>query len=204
MRRALQGRAGTVLAVVAGMLIASAATAGAAHLITGKQIRDGSVGVKDLSPAVQRALAQTAAPGPPGAPGATGQRGETGAAGRSALTPLQSGETIVGGYDLGSSNSAAVAWVASPIPFPGPPKGIVITEKQSGAQTHCPGDIAGPRADPGYVCVYEAYTDASLGSSHLFAATYEPAVGRTRGFALYFGGGAGLAVSRGVWAYTAP
>lgn len=77
-------RHATPLAFVLGLFIATAGTATAARLITGKQIRDGSISAQDLSPAVRKQLAQTGgagAAGPPGAAGAVGPAGAAGAAG---------------------------------------------------------------------------------------------------------------------------
>lgn len=72
MRRMVQGRTSTVLAFVLGLVIATAATAGAARLITGKQIKDGSISAKDLSRAVRAQLAKAGTPGPPGPAGKDG------------------------------------------------------------------------------------------------------------------------------------
>lgn len=83
MRRVLEGRAGMALTFVLGAVIATAGTATAAKLITGKQIRDGSIGTKDLAKSVQAKLrkAGTAgATGPAGPAGPQGPRGETGPA----------------------------------------------------------------------------------------------------------------------------
>ena len=49
MTRHLRGRAGSVLAVVLTLLVATAGTATAAKLITGKQIKDGTVAAADLA-----------------------------------------------------------------------------------------------------------------------------------------------------------
>lgn len=82
----------TAVAFVLGLVVATAGTATAARLITGKQIKDGSIGTKDLSKAVQAQLkkaGRAGATGPAGpagpagaagAPGAQGPRGETGPA----------------------------------------------------------------------------------------------------------------------------
>lgn len=72
MRGVVQGRGGTVLAFVLGLVIATAGTATAARLITGKQIKDGSIGNRDLSKAVRAKLAKTGLPGEPGPKGDTG------------------------------------------------------------------------------------------------------------------------------------
>jgi hypothetical protein len=73
-----QGRAGMLLAFALGLVVAGAGSATAAGLITGKQIKDGSIARKDLSSAVRTQLAQARRPGPTGA---TGPRGATGPAG---------------------------------------------------------------------------------------------------------------------------
>ena len=78
MRRVVAGRAGMVAAFVLGLVIATAATAGAARLITGKQIKDGSIGSRDLAKAVRTQIGK---PGPAGPVGATGAPGAPGAAG---------------------------------------------------------------------------------------------------------------------------
>lgn len=81
MRRIFQGRAGTALAFMLGVLIATAGTATAAKLITGKQIKDGSIGSKDLSQAVRAQIKKSGTAGRAGSPGAKGDKGDPGAAG---------------------------------------------------------------------------------------------------------------------------
>ncbi len=204
MRQMLQGRAGLVLAFVLGLVVATAGTATAARLITGKQIKDGSISKKDLSKAVRAELTAPGHPGAQGIPGVKGDpgaKGDSGTPGRSALTPLQTGESVTGGYYITMFAGGGGAWVPSAIPFPAPPKDIVVREVQDGPKTHCPGDVAAPRADPGYVCVFEKSTTASLASSDLFQGTYDADAGRTYGFALYT---TSAGTTYGVWAYTAP
>jgi hypothetical protein len=71
-----------VLAFMLGLVIATAGTATAARLITGKQITDGSVSTRDLSKGVRGLLAKSSAPGPAGPRGTRGEPGpSTGAAG---------------------------------------------------------------------------------------------------------------------------
>lgn len=69
-----------VAAFVAGAVVATAATAGAAALITGSQIKDGSIGTRDLSPAIRRQLAArgSSLPGPRGPQGERGDPGQQG------------------------------------------------------------------------------------------------------------------------------
>ncbi|CAB4920918.1 unannotated protein [freshwater metagenome] len=78
MRRRMGGRAGWMLAFVLGLVIATAGTATAAKLITGKQIKDGTISAKDLDKAVQAQLRKAGLPGPRGAAGAQGARGAQG------------------------------------------------------------------------------------------------------------------------------
>jgi hypothetical protein len=74
-------RPALLIAFVAGLVLACAGTATAAKLITGKQIKDGTITSKDLSKAVQAQLAKAGAAGPAGAAGAQGEPGAKGAAG---------------------------------------------------------------------------------------------------------------------------
>lgn len=81
MRQLLRRPAAVPIAFLVGMVIASAATAGAATLISGKQIKDGTITSKDLSKAIRRQLAKAGAPGVAGAAGPAGSAGPAGAAG---------------------------------------------------------------------------------------------------------------------------
>jgi hypothetical protein len=79
-------------AISVGVIVAvlAAGSAGAAKFITGADIRNGSIGLKDLSGAARRGLrGQTGPAGPQGAPGpqgAAGPAGPTGPAGPSSLS----------------------------------------------------------------------------------------------------------------------
>jgi hypothetical protein len=80
-RRLSSGRTATIVAFLAGILIATAGTATAAKLVTGKQIKNGSVTAKDLSKAVRAQLKKAGVPGPQGVAGPAGAKGDTGPAG---------------------------------------------------------------------------------------------------------------------------
>ena len=88
----------TVIAVIALFVaLVGTATAGSVALITGAQIKDGSVGLADLSKNAKRALkGQRGAQGPAGAPGANGLPGAAGPQGppgvQSLTTALRSVE----------------------------------------------------------------------------------------------------------------
>jgi len=68
----------TAVAFLVGIGVATAGTATAAQMITGKQIRNGSITVKDLSKGLRK---QLGVPGPAGPVGAVGPVGPAGPAG---------------------------------------------------------------------------------------------------------------------------
>src|SRR3954447_26982412 len=70
---------------VAGPSFAADATSPARKLITGKQIKDGSIGEKDLDKKVRAKLAAGGKAGPAGATGAQGPQGPGGAQGEHGL-----------------------------------------------------------------------------------------------------------------------
>lgn len=71
----MRTNARTIAAFVAGALLASAGTATAGKLITGRQIKDGSISAKDLNAAIRAQLAKAGLPGPAGPTGAAGPVG---------------------------------------------------------------------------------------------------------------------------------
>lgn len=77
-RRLTGGRATTIAAFLAGILIATAGTATAAKVITGKQIKNGSITSKDLSKPLRAQLKKAGAKGPQGVPGPQGVAGPKG------------------------------------------------------------------------------------------------------------------------------
>ena len=58
-----------ILAFVLGLVIATAGTATAAKLITGKQIKDGTITSKDLSRALRKQISRSGKAGPTGPAG---------------------------------------------------------------------------------------------------------------------------------------
>jgi hypothetical protein len=71
----LRGRGAVVVAFVLGLVVATAGTATATRLITGKQIKDGSVALRDLTPGVRNLVKKAGTPGPPGPRGTRGEPG---------------------------------------------------------------------------------------------------------------------------------
>lgn len=78
MRGVVQGRAGMVLAFMLVLVIATAGTAAAARLITGRDIKDGSIASRDLAKSVRAKLAKTGARGKQGKQGVQGRPGTRG------------------------------------------------------------------------------------------------------------------------------
>ena len=72
-----------VVGLLVGVPVANAA--GAKDLITGKDVKNGSVMKRDLSPGVRAKLDAAGAPHATGATGATGAKGETGPAGQNGI-----------------------------------------------------------------------------------------------------------------------
>jgi hypothetical protein len=70
-----------LLTFVLGLLLATAGTATAARLITGKDIKNGTITSKDLSKALRAQLKKAGRPGPAGLTGQPGPKGDTGSQG---------------------------------------------------------------------------------------------------------------------------
>lgn len=71
----------TVIACVATALLVGAGTATAAKLITGKDIKNGTIQARDLAPSVKAKLNAAGQAGKNGTPGPMGPKGDTGPAG---------------------------------------------------------------------------------------------------------------------------
>ena len=106
---------GSMLVALLALVLAMTGSAVAASLITSKQIKDGTIQVKDLSKATINALKGkqgTAGPqGPAGAQGPQGAKGDTGAAGAPAPPNLW---VVVNSDGTIKRQSGAVTSVTSP------------------------------------------------------------------------------------------
>jgi hypothetical protein len=174
---------GTVLAIAALVLATSgtsiAGTQVVNRLITGRDIKDGSVQLRDLSPRARKALrgnrglqGQAGTPGAQGVAGLKGDKGdkgETGQAGTSLFNAatIPSGTTIRGAW--GGRYITAVAGnqqnsylLTYGFPLRAPVK-LRDSDVQFGANTAgpvgdadpaCNGSVANPTAPPGKVCIY--------------------------------------------------
>jgi hypothetical protein len=72
---------GPLAVAILALVVAMSGSAVAASLITGKQIKDGTIGVKDISKTARTQLTAKAAVGAPGPQGPSGPAGATGEAG---------------------------------------------------------------------------------------------------------------------------
>ncbi len=229
MRRIREARLTTVIAFLAGILIATAGTATAAKLITGKQIQDGSITAQDLSKSVRDQLAKAATPRAKGIPGAAGSTGAQGAAGAKGTTGdsgakgekgdkgatgspigvLPSGETLTGMYGLEGVGGGGQQGVSYPIPLPAKTQAAFVAPDRPTVDACAGGTAQAPRADPGWLCVFEAQSSNRALMVPIFNEDAEFGWGGKNGFVIVVSrasgdAGAGGVQSFGTWAVTAP
>ncbi len=144
----MRPNATTLLAFVLGAAIAGGGTASAAKLITGADIKNGSITVKDLSPGLRAKLGEA---GPTGAKGDPGQKGDTGAKG-------DKGEPGLNLITFGDS------YVPSGRPLSNPD--VVVTQTAEQLSDAGGGGAGGPITVPAYSKVVIHFTIAvtTLGS----------------------------------------
>jgi hypothetical protein len=174
--------------------------------ITGVDIKDGTLGAAELSPAAKSILKGSAGPqgpqglqGPAGAAGVIGTTGPKGDPGRSALSTLLPGEKLTGGFNVDAHATAGGQdfrqWAAFPISTATTP---LVTAAVDDAA--CTGTAAAPTAPAGKVCVY-TYV-ANNATLQVFPS---PQAAGTRGFVVGVASlAAGDTFAIGSWAYTAP
>jgi hypothetical protein len=219
MRRIRETRLTVVLAFVLGLVVATAGTATAAKLITGKQIKDGSISAKDLSKAVRAQLAKTGAAGAPGAQGPAGAKGEAGIQGvpGPVTGDLPSGATLRGNYAIRQPAGALTGefWTDVSFGLRLPSEPTVHVVALAGAKpAACQGTVYQPQAAPGHLCVYRGgevgFDEPDVGriasaanpdSSNSFV---NDLIGVTGGFLTFTPTGSGNHLATGSWAVTAP
>jgi hypothetical protein len=217
-----------VLAIV--VALGGAATAGA--LITGKDIKDGSVTGKDIKDGsltlkdlkkseAAKLRGATGATGATGAAGATGAKGDPGA---SVFAPPPSGTVVKGGSILNSDVSGVAVGLRQYVPLPftlaqplvdtgttdrtlwfgGSSSAVGATETST---TACPGTAANPVALPGKLCVYQADASNIQSNSVVLYGGVTSSTDAAGSNGFYFTAGsaaAGTVTYRVVWVYTAP
>ncbi len=102
--RRIQKSVLVLMAVVLGIALAGAGTATAARFITSKDIKNGTIKAKDLSPGLR---ARLGAPGPQGPQGNPGPKGDQGPGGISLLTFADS--SVNGGITLSGVNQVVTS-----------------------------------------------------------------------------------------------
>ena len=202
---ALTGSAvATTSALITGRQIANSS-------ITGLDVRNRSLTPVDFRGSVRGPRGIRGLTGVQGQPGPQGVQGVAGPPGRSALTPLQSGETVygtVGALHYLSANAQVAANAALPVPAPvALDDAHVSVDGSDEAANECTGSSAAPTAPPGYVCIYPyafVNTVAASLAGHIFGGS-DAAAGSKWGFQMTIAGlgGAG-AGAFATWAYTAP
>jgi hypothetical protein len=105
MRLWVTGHAAVLAAFLAGAVIATAATAGASRLITGKQIKNGTITAKDLSKAVRTQLRKVGPRGAQGLQGLQGAQGPKGATGQTGPAGAPSAPEATQTLDIGSNTA---------------------------------------------------------------------------------------------------
>jgi hypothetical protein len=152
------------------------AIAASSALITGKQIKNNSItgaDVKNKSLTPRDFRGSVRGPrglrGPAGATGATGAQGAQGAQGPQGgqgaqgppgpfPDPLQVGQTLRGSYIVYDNDVVAASLVTTNIMFgftlPARPA-VRYVAVGATAPPECPGSVLDPRAQAGYLCIYE-------------------------------------------------
>jgi hypothetical protein len=129
---------------------------------------------------------------------------------------LPKGKMQVGAwYGLGDENASSIAAsISYPVPLNFNPTAVVIPEGESTIPTGCSGSATTPRADPGFLCIFETYSPNtgevsaySAESANIFCNNPPPSTPVCRRGAVLFatkGMPAPLAEMAGTYAVTAP
>jgi hypothetical protein len=227
-----------VLAIIALILATSgtsiAGTQVVNRLITSRQIKDGSIQLRDLSPRARRVLKGNrglrGVPGRQGTAGTSGAKGDKGDQGEPGTSlfnaaTIPSGTTIRGAW--GGRYIAAIAGnqqnsylLTYSFPLPAPVR-LRDSDVQFGATTAgpvgdadptCTGSVASPTAPAGKVCIYvNEGPNGTRSNSTLTGFKLQAAGVNTDGDAYGFtvrmvdaGTVPGTVRAEGTWAYTAP
>ncbi len=183
MRNLIRSRGGIVLAFVLGAACASAATATAAALITGAQIKDGTITNRDLGPTLRAKIAEGLVPFQP-------HRGR-----------MVSGVVAVRGAPT------ADGYVETGVSFPAPVTSALKTQVipvGSRGTLQCQGSADEPSAGRGYMCLYLTARFGTGSVAVLHPVSQEPRTTSRFGFVVQIQDGGPDAGLRGVWAATSP
>jgi hypothetical protein len=121
------------------------------------------------------------------------------------LTALPSGHSMSGAFSAGGANSAAAGFIGDAITYPRTLKTPIananIIDARGWPVAHCPEP---GKADPGYLCLYNSvYNNVNLGygySSNSFVLVN----GKSVGVVLYWQSSGANSYAGGIWTVTAP
>jgi hypothetical protein len=198
-----------VVGVVAGGAGAIAATSGPTVIRTCYAKKGGALRVtsKRCNRKRERAL-QFNQQGVKGATGAPGAPGTSGTPGRSALAPLQSGETIRGVWSVAGPPGGTLASTGITLPIPAP-QAIDSSHANFAANDSitgdgCTGTAAAPVSAPGFVCIYTSRAQNTTSANGRSSDELDPSPGSPWGFIIEVIGASGAFQATGTWIYTAP
>ncbi|MFL5895145.1 MAG: hypothetical protein ACJ76Z_08520 [Thermoleophilaceae bacterium] len=152
----------SMLVAVLALLIATTGSAVAASLITGKQIKDRTIEVKDISKKAVKSLRGKQGPvgvagvqGPAGSPGATGTAGAKGDTGAPGTAVAYARVPATGVFDTGASKGVTLVSGGHAstgiycLSVPGGVKNAVATVDPAGGSS--PGDLVYATVDPTFI-----------------------------------------------------
>jgi hypothetical protein len=140
-----------VAAVIVSLVVGGVGSATAASLITGKQIKNGSIQFGDLSKKAKKKLrGKRGGIGATGAAGAKGDKGDTGLAATKLWARVKGNGTLDGGSGVTNVTRTAAgrytitfdrdvsscAWIAMPVFRPGPGWGAIAQGNTDGTPEH--------------------------------------------------------------------
>jgi hypothetical protein len=183
--------------------------------VTSPKVANGSLRTEDFAVGQLPSGAQ-GPQGTPGSQGATGPRGATGiqgVAGRSALSSLQSGESVTGAWATQGSEPQQRTGVTLPIPAPTPIDSLHAAYQTGGNAPEdpvvagCTGSVANPVSAPGYACIYASTAGVQSGQGYgvncSCASNVATGDGTRFGFVIVTNSAVAQSAN-GSWTYTAP
>jgi hypothetical protein len=177
------------------------------NAVTSLKVKDHSLFARDF----KAGQLPRGARGLKGDKGDKGDGGAPGAAGRSALTPLQSGETVRGTIGTRENNLIAGDEIAATATLPIPATvalddAHVTVDGNDESAGECPGTATNPTAAPGFVCIYpwfELNVEAASPDGVIWGA--DEVAAEKWGFQVSItAAAAGSTALFANWAYTAP
>jgi hypothetical protein len=191
-----------VLAAVVAAL-AVAVPAGAARLITGKQVKNSSLTGADVK---NKSLTSADIKGFPtggsGAQGPKGDKGDTGPAGpqgsqgpQGPVGPTCQGNTCTGVYALAGTNATDLgfAGISFARAFSSAPT-VHVIQDAAATPAGCTGNATNPGANSGHLCIFEGTGHANDSGPNVFT------VNRFGATVYLFPAAAGYGYSTGTWA----